>query len=196
MQTRKPPHDIQTLWCDQELEGTTMTLESIHAASKKLQSRVRARNLRELIGMVSVVLVFGLYAWILPGWMMKAGSVLTIIAALFATWQLHKRAGAQPFAPSPGATIIEFHRTELVRQRDALKSVGLWYIAPFVPGMTLMMLGRYFQSHAPHRAVDADHLVIILGTIIVALVFGIVWLLNRWVAERLQRQIDELDRLA
>jgi hypothetical protein len=31
--------------------------------------------------------------------------------------------------------------------------------------------------------------------VIVALTFAIVWLLNAWAAERLQRRIDELDKL-
>jgi hypothetical protein len=91
--------------------------------------------------------------------------------------------------------LIEFHRRELMRQRDAARSVGLWYIAPVIPGAVMMTLGRYFQFHAPGRTIAADHQIIILCTFIVALVFAVVWLLNVWAAERLQRRIDELDKL-
>jgi hypothetical protein len=34
-----------------------------------------------------------------------------------------------------------------------------------------------------------------MATAVVALIFGIVWLLNAWGAERLQRRIDQLDSL-
>ena len=36
---------------------------------------------------------------------------------------------------------LEFHRSELVRQRDLLRSVWWWYLLPFVPGMLLIPVG-------------------------------------------------------
>jgi hypothetical protein len=40
-----------------------------------------------------------------------------------------------------------------------------------------------------------DHQIIVLAVVVMALIFGIVWLLNAWGAERLQRKIDQLDGL-
>jgi hypothetical protein len=172
-----------------------VTLDTIRENAATFQRQIRRRNLRETLAAVAVVLVFGLYVWVFPGWMIKTGSVLAIAGTLFIVWQLRRRAAANVLPEGSALTLLEFHRQELVRQRDAARSVGLWYIAPVVPGAVLMSLGRYFQFHAPGRTIAWDHQVIILCTLIVALVFAIVWLLNVWAAERLQRRIDELDKL-
>ncbi len=94
--------------------------------------------------------------------------------------------------PVSGEALIDFHRGELTRQRDALRSVAVWYLAPFFPGVILLFLGRWFQAHASHRPVGLDHLIIVLCGVIIALFWLVVWLLNQRVAERLQRRIDEL----
>ncbi len=196
MRTERPSDDIKKLWRDQKTEEGIMTLDDIRKKAGKFQSRVRRRNLREYVASVIVVFVFGWYVLVLPGWMTKAGSALCIVAALFVSWQLHRRASADTQPHDSSATsLLEFHRRELMRQRDALKSVWLWYLAPFVPGIALTGLGRYVQFHAHGRTIAWDHQVIILCLIIVVLVFGIVWSLNALGAAKLQRQIDELDRL-
>ena len=195
MTAELPSGDIKKLWRNQKTEDSTVTLDDIRKRAEKFQSRIRRRNLREYIAAAVVVVVFGLYIWIFPGWMIKTGSALSIAAALFVSWQLHKRASAYTPPQDDSATsLLEFHRRELVRQRDALKSVWLWYLAPCVPGIVLIVLGRYLQFHVSSRSILWDHQIIILCAIIVVLVLATIWLLNAWVAEKLQRQIDEFDR--
>ncbi|MDE2163201.1 MAG: hypothetical protein KGL56_10715 [Alphaproteobacteria bacterium] len=186
--------DPKQIWRNQKTEDT-VTLENIHERAGKFHRRIRNRNLREYIGVVIVVLAFGWYVWALPGWMSKAGSALVIIAALFVALQLHRRASARKVPDGAGMGLVDFHRRELVRQRDAVRSIWLWYILPFIPGLTLMMLGRWFQFHVAGRPLGLDHLIIVLSTVIIALVFGIVWLLNVLGAARLQRKIEDLDKL-
>jgi hypothetical protein len=106
-------------------------------------------------------------------------------------WQLHRRASAKR-VPEAGEAAVDFYRAELTRQRDALRSVGVWYIAPVVPGMTLLLMGRWFQSHATKWPVGADHFIILLCAAVAVLVFLAIWLLNQRGADRLQRRIDEL----
>jgi Flp pilus assembly protein TadB len=195
MEPKGPPRDLKRLWRNQPTEDRPVTLDTIRENAETFQRQIRRRNLRETLAAVAVVLVFGLYVWVFPGWMIKTGSVLAIAGTLFIVWQLRRRAAANVLPEGSALTLLEFHRQELMRQRDAARSVGLWYIAPVVPGAVLMSLGRYFQFHAPGRTIAWDHQVIILCTLIVALVFAIVWLLNVWAAERLQRRIDELDKL-
>ncbi|MGA9796024.1 MAG: hypothetical protein WBQ17_10880 [Rhizomicrobium sp.] len=189
-------HDAKSIWQNQKTEDTTVTLEDIRNRAAKFQKRVRNRNLREYIASAIVIAVFGFYALHLPGWMTKLGSAMTIAAMLFVTWQLHRR--GQAHDTPDGATtarLLAFHREELSRQRDMVRTVLWWYMAPFLPGIALIFLGRYFQSHVPGRTLAEDHLVILLGGIIAALIVAIVWLLNMWAAARLQNRIDELDRL-
>ena len=195
MTTEPPVNDIKILWRNQKTEGTAVTLENIHERAAKFQKRVRNRNLREYIVIPFLVLVFGWYMWIFPGWMMKTGSALSIAAVLFVAWQLYRRGLSQRMPEGSGMGLVEFHRHQLVRQRDLLKSALLWYIAPLFPGVVLITLGRWFQFHAPWRSLAWDHEVIILVAVIMALGFGIIWLVNVLAATKLQRKIDELDKL-
>ena len=195
MTTEPPANDIKRLWRNQKTESTAVTLENVHERAAKFQKSVRNRNLREYIVMPLLVLVFGWYMWVFPGWMMKTGSALSIAAVLFVAWQLYRRGTAQRVPEAPGMGLVEFHRRQLVRQRDLLKSALLWYIAPFIPGTVLITLGRWLQFHAPWRSLAWDHEVIILAAVIIALGFGIIWLLNVLAATKLQRKIDELDKL-
>jgi hypothetical protein len=181
--------DIKTLWRNQKTEDT-VTLENIHERAAKFQRRVRNRNRREYIAVIFVVVVFSWYIWVLPDWFHKVGSALTIVGALFVAWQLHVR-GSAARLPQDGSALgdVDFHRRELVRQRDALKSVWLWYLAPLVPGMIVFVIGTYHRFERIGRPVNP----MFVGTIV--LVFAIVWMLNAWAARRMQRRIDELDRL-
>ncbi len=189
-------HDAKTIWQNQETEGTTVTLEDIRGRAAKFEKRIRNRNLREYIASAVVIAIFGFYAWHFPGWMMELGSTLTVAATIFVMWQLHRRGRSQ--AMPDGATtagLLEYHRRELSRQRDMLRAIGLWYLLPFVPGMVLIFLGRYFQLHTPGRTLARDHLAIVLGASIAALIFIIILLLNLWGAAKLQNRIHELDKL-
>ncbi len=72
---------------------------------------------------------------------------------------------------------VEFYRRELVRQRDLLRSVWSWYLAPLAPG--LLVISRLKP----------------ITVAINATVFGGIWWLNQRGAARLTRQIEELDRM-
>ena len=183
--------DPQTLWQSQAREYDAMTLAEIHQRARTFETKVRRRNAREYIACVIVILAFLPVLFHRGSWMMQAGGALTIAATVFVAWQLHRR-GAARRLPEGDETLVVFHREELMRQRDALRSIGRWYLAPFIPGMILLMMGRWFQWHAPHRPVGIDHLIILLCSAIVALVFLVIWLLNQRGADRLQRRIDQL----
>jgi Flp pilus assembly protein TadB len=101
-------------------------------------------------------------------------------------YQLYSRASAKTVPADLGLTgSLEFHRRELVRQRDMVESVWSWYLAPFVPGLLVFIKG-VFPKHGPG---------FVLALAFHALVFGGIWWLNRRGARRLTRQIAELDNL-
>ncbi len=183
--------DPKTVWQNQPSEHDPMSLAEIHRKARTFETRVRRRNLVEYVACVLVIAGFTPVLFLQAGWMMQAGAGLVIAATVFVAWQLHLRASAGR-TPDADAALMDFHRQELIRQRDALRSVGVWYLAPFVPGMVLVMMGRWFQSHAAHRALAFDHLLILLTSGMMALVFLGILGLNLWGAKRLQRRIDEL----
>jgi hypothetical protein len=183
--------DPQRLWQNQPTEHDPMSLATIHEKATTFQSRIQRRNMIEYIA--SAVVILGFLPAVLHrgSWMMQVGGALIIAATVFVVWQLHRRASAKR-VPEAGEPLMAFYRAELVRQRDAIRSVGVWYLIPFVPGMTLLLLGRWFQSHAAGRSVGVDHLIILLTGVIAFLVFLAIWLLNQRGADRLQRRIEEL----
>jgi hypothetical protein len=186
--------NIITVWKTQKTEDT-VTLANIHEKAARFQRRVYWGNMVEYGGSLLGVAIFGLYVWLLPGWMTKLGSALIIVAIFFIMWQLARRGKAHALPEATALGLVDFHRRELVRRRNLLDSAWSWYILPVMPGMVLMLLGRWYQFHVPGRPVNLDHLIIVLGAIIALLIVGTVRLVQIIVAGRLQRAIDELDKL-
>lgn len=107
----------------------------------------------------------------------KSYDTLAIVAATRRTVQ-----GGRA-VPESGELLADL-RAELIRQREAVRSVGVWYLAPLVPGMPLLLLGRWFQSHATRWSLEADHFIILLVSVVAVLVFLVAWLLNQRAVER------------
>lgn len=186
-------NDLKHVWQTQETESKPMTLANIHTQARKFSAQRQWGNAVEYAASVLVVAVFGFYFWYFPGWMMKLGSALVIAATFFVAWQLHRRGPRRLPEGDVTASIFAFHRAELVRTRDMLRSAWLWYIAPFVPGMVLIILGRIFQVRAPGRTLETDYLIIALSATIVALILALIAILNRLRAHAIQKKIDTLD---
>jgi hypothetical protein len=185
--TDKPnPDDLKALWRDQPLEETPpMTLEFIHA--RAFQSRVRRRNVIEYAASAVVLVTFGAYTVVLSDTVLRIASGLIIAGVLIVVWQLYRRASARP---APHADALSFHRAELVRQRDALRSAWLWYLMPFAPGLGLFMVG--FALIRPDAALPNKLVLPAFGALYVA-----IWIWNNVRArKRLQGEIDDLDALA
>lgn len=157
----------------------------LHEQAEKLQRTVAQRNRRELIAAAIVSPVFLFYAWFFPHWLTKLGALLIVAGTGIAMWQLQRRASARPVPEALAGQLLAFHRGELLRQRDALRSVWRWYIVPFVPGLLLFLCGRQ---------IEAGHWQPIVFVILAALLVGGV-LLNLLAARGLQRRLDALDEL-
>ncbi len=68
------PNDAKTLWRKQPSEETVVTLDNIRDRAEKFQSRVRRRNMRDYLAALVVVVVFGFYIWIFPGWVRRVAA--------------------------------------------------------------------------------------------------------------------------
>lgn len=155
------------------------------------QRRIARRNFLEYAAALLVSAGFVHYLWAFPDPLMRTGSLLTIIGTLVVVWQLHRRASSRPM---PGVASAlpsrDFHRAELVRQRDALRAVWLWYVAPLVPGMVVFRWGVNTNPDPSlpfARGWAADG--------VICCVMLAVILLNLYGAHKLQRQIDQLDQI-
>ncbi len=112
-------------------------------------------------------------------------------------WSIQKRFAAQPVSTPDAisvASLIDFHRAELVRQRRSALTAWRWYVLPLVPGMTLWFVA-FWIGHDPLKSGKIPMAVALTVTaVLVVLTFAYVIARNLRGAARLQNQIDELDR--
>jgi Flp pilus assembly protein TadB len=186
MNTHPAEDEAPSLWRGQGLTPLQpLPPEELARQAHPLQDTVARRNRREVLASALITPVFLFYAWYFPHWLTKLGALLTVAGTGVVMWQLHRRARARPLPEALAGSLMEFHRAELARQRDALRSVWRWYIGPLVPGLVLFLCGRQIENGSWQPAAFA----------IVALLLAGVVVLNLHAARRLQRQIDKLDQL-
>jgi len=167
-------------------------LEDVRKGANKFYRYVKWRNAVEYAACVIVVIAFGAYVFTLPHPLQKIGSALVVVATFYVAWQLHRRASAEPPEKAGTMPILVFTRGQLVRQRDALRSIFWWYMLPFLPGLALVLLG---SGQDPALAAKTPvwgrwfTLALMTGA------FAGMWWLNQVAARRLQRHIDGIDAL-
>jgi hypothetical protein len=169
------------------------SLDEVRKGADKLYRHVKWRNRIEYSACAVAVVVFTFYIFWLPHILHKIGSALVVAAAIYAPWQLHRRASAVPPEMAGTMPIQDFARGQLVRQRDALKGIFWWYILPFVPGMTLVFLGHGYDPET--NAAGSPIWVRWLVFAAIFSIIGAIWWLNQLGACRLQKRIDEIDAL-
>lgn len=189
------PGDLRSLWQAMPATPVIVTAEEMRLRAAAFQRKVRGRNIVEYVASAFVVVVFGWYAtWPKPATpLWPIANIMIIVGVLVVVWNLHRLARASvPPAGADATSLIDFQRAEFTRQRDALKSVWLWYIGPIVPGVILWLVAKGIDL-APANPTGA--LIGLVGMALIAtLVFGLIILLNLLGAARLQRMIDDLDR--
>ena len=180
------PDDIRNVWQNQPVENTPMPLEEIRRKARQFEKRISRRNLREYIAGGAGLVIFTVYLFIFRNPVVRTGSALVIAGGLCVLFQIYKRAtpGTLPADLALTAS-LQFPRRELVRQRDLLRSVWLWYIGPFVPGLIVFGMGVN-PRHGAASWWNAVPFLCIFG--------GVMWL-NHRAASRLNQQIAEIDNL-
>jgi len=181
---------LKQLWKSQETPTAAFSIDELRKSANKFQRRIAWRNALEYVVSVPVILGFAFYIVKFPYPLMRIGSVMIILGVLVMVWQMYVRASGRSL-PSDMAdrSCIDFHRDQLIRQRDALRSVWLWYIGPFVPGMIVFRWGVETElgPSAPFaRGLGAN--------LMIAAVFLIIIVFNRFGARKLQRQLDQLQK--
>lgn len=167
-------------------------LEEVRKGADKFYRYIKWRNRVEYAACVLVVAGFSTYVFVLPNLVHRIASVLVVLATFYVGWQMHRRASAIPPEAAGAMPLLQFARTQMVRQRDALRSIFTWYLLPFLPGMGLFLTGTLLQKHAEGGLkLMSDG----VGPAVVVAVFAGVWWLNQVAARRLQRHIDEIDAL-
>lgn len=173
-----------------------MSLADVHLHAQKFQSRIRNRNMIEYVAAGSVVAFFVWMIATVPEPIVQVGAGLIVLGALYVCWKLYQlgRAATRSEMERGAQSWVAFHRAELVRQREALRTVWSWYLAPFVPGMVVFLAGVSFTEANP-APLPARLGVFMAGLGLMAAVFAVIWLLNAVAAKKLDADIAALDRL-
>jgi hypothetical protein len=183
------------VWQSQPVEPVYMSIEEIRNKAARFERRIRWRNLRETLVALALIPVFGLFLRWFSTPTERVGSGLTILGLLYLIYRMNGLA-APKRVPTDGGfqNCVTFHRRELERQRDLLRTVWLWYLGPLVPGILVFNLGVLGPKISPGHPAQwwraAPFVVLMVAW------FWVVIRLNRRAADRLQRTIDELDRVA
>lgn len=183
---------LRQAWRDQPMNAGNLSLDEVKGEAKRLHRRIALGNVVEYAACAVVLGVFAYYIYAFPSLLMRIGSFLVMVATLFVAWQMRRRASSRALPSAMGdQPWLHYHRSQLVRQRDALRSAWLWYVAPFVPGVVVFRLGvetDLLPGGAFARGWGAN--------LFIALVFVGVAAWNRLAARQLQRRIDKLDEQA
>ena len=178
--------EICDLWQQSSGEPPRFNPEEFRDTIKRFERRIRRRNLGEYAAAALVMGIFACYAWIFPTLLLRAGCGLVIAGTAYVVYQLHGKASARPTPAELGLrNCVDFQRSQLVRQRDALKAVWSWYLLPFVPGMAVFLVGLFQFTKSTTEAAGRPFqtAAAIAGFSLVsgcvALVFVLIWLLNR-----------------
>ncbi|HTS63279.1 MAG TPA: hypothetical protein VMH28_14735 [Candidatus Acidoferrales bacterium] len=192
MANERIPDDLQTIWRQQPLENKTMPLEEIRLRSSRFERRISRRNLREYIGGAIGVAIYWFCLRNAPEPLTRTGSALIVAGTLFIVWRLYRHGRTARLPEDLGfSASLDFHRRQLVQQRDLLRGIFWWYIAPLLPGLSL-----FIAAAIRKLLVNPEHLVLV-SLVISGMIGALVWIwrINRAAAACLDRQIAELDRL-
>lgn len=185
---------IRALWTTQPVKPFTLSVDELRMRTGKFHARIRQRNITEYLAALLVIGVFGWMAWLISVPVAKAGAILIILGAIYVGWKLHTIAGSAPDQQAGNAArLLDHHRAELLRQRDALASVWRWYLAPFVPGTVLFVAGVNFSSETGLPFLAGLVSFAVAMAIMGSLFAGIIWINSR-AAKQLEAELTELDR--
>lgn len=183
---------LRSLWSQQKEEPFAMSLTDIHERASRFQTRIQWRNAIEYGAGVIVVGAFTAIALDTPDWGIRAAVALIIAGVAYICWKLATIARAA--RKEDGVSWADFHRAELVRQRDATASVWRWYLAPMLPGIAAFILASAFTASEDDIPLVFRIGVAVLGAMWVAAVFYGIAYINKRASKKLQEEIDRLDR--
>ena len=129
--------ELKILWQQQPLRNPDASAAQLISAMQnkttQLRRDLRARDVRELVACVFVIIVFGYFFFNERAPIVRLGWLIVVGSSIFIAWKLVHARRTTPSAP-PGATIVESLRAELnsVRtQSRLLGSVLWWYLLPY-----------------------------------------------------------------
>jgi Flp pilus assembly protein TadB len=178
--------DLPGLWQAQPTEGVRPSIDDVRRRADRFARQVAWRNGREYAAALAAAAWFGFLGWRTSDLAARAGAILVVVGLAVVVWQLHARGAATRPPENFAAAGADFLRREIARQRDLLRHVWRWYLAPPLPGVALYLVA-IARTDPDARVWPAA-----LAAATVVLVFGGIWWINARAAARLQRDLEHL----
>jgi len=183
-------HNLQSLWQSQpnNNSGSSMHVFEQQVAQDVMSFRhkIARRNQQESICALIVMCIFGYYCWALPEFLMRVGSGLIVLGSAAILYQLQFRAALQELpAEQLGQPFIIYYRSELMRQRNMLRSIWLYQFCPLLPGISI-----FFWGMAQPNPADFPWQV----TSVIIVPFLVVLGMNLNTARKIQIEINKLNQ--
>jgi hypothetical protein len=189
MRNDLPAFDPCRIWQEQETETMTLTLDDIRRKALAFERTIRRRNRREYLGGLVAIAASVAQGATMHDPLARLSFLLMAAGVAFVLWRLWSHGSAAPVPADLGrASCLAFHRRELERQRDLLRGVWLWYVAPPVPGIALLTADAFYKGQGGRNWI---------APVVAAAVGAGFWFivkLNGWAADRLDRQVQEIER--
>lgn len=182
---------IVNLWTAQQAGACPPSVAALAERAGQFRSRMRISNLIEYAAGVLVIAAFGRIAIGAPDWGICIASLMLIASTCIVIRNLWRRRPADDPAELAQDALTHYRRL-LVARRDALASVGRWYLAPFLPGMAVFVAATV-RAQAETIPLKAALLNGGIATAVIALIFGLVFWLNRNAARAIAMEIATFD---
>lgn len=181
-------NQAQQLWQSQPTEGIKMSTQAIRLRAGKFERKISHRNIREYVASLLAAMAFVYFLATTHDVLFRIAYLLFIGGMGWVVFQLHRKGAAKTMPEAMGtSTSLQFFRAELERQRDVVKNVWPWYLAPLLPGFAVLTIGYAMARPFPAGLISA-----VLLDVCVAVLFYGIWKMNARAARCLQHTIDEL----
>jgi hypothetical protein len=179
---------VVDLWQNQTADGFRMTTEEIKMKVHALDSKMRART--RIIYLMCAFLIIAVSTWAVVehDLLMRVGAAALIIAVTFLGFQGHRSRFRTLPASSIGAPSIDHLRAELQRQVDFHRGKLLWSRMLLLAPAGLFFFFAFARAHPEVIAMIRFEIAAFVVLTIAAIP------LNRSMAKKYERQIDEIDR--
>lgn len=181
-------------WTERALTATFSEPGECETRATAFERTVRRRNMMEYAAGALVIVLFGALGVMFASageWLIAATNIAMVSAAIFVIAKLQRDGSVQ--ARLPEQSCRDHLRGQLARQRDLLRGVPKWYLAPFLPGLLgfyIVITAKVAEHQGWDAAVEGVWLKV-AGTL--AFFVFIAWL-NLHAARKIDREIGALDR--
>lgn len=178
-------NEIVTSWQEHAVAVPSPSLSDIRRRAHVFQKRVRLWNAYHyLMGAVAIVSYIPL-VFAHPSLRFGIAVTLIIAGCLFGMFRVHKERSSRSVPADLGSlTFVEFHRTELLRQRAFLLKSWRYLMLP-LPGVAVLMF-----TQRPNSWLATGEFVVIYALMLLGVVMA-----RRRQARKLQTEIESLDAM-